>query len=326
MTRLAFCVLSLAAVPLVAETDPALLQMAPDSASAIAGLQLDQGKQSPFGRYVLSHFGTPGASAQQLMTQAGFDPRRDLREVLIVATSSSLTASHRGGLVLARGAFDPARISTLVQARGGTTTPFQGVDLLTGGNAAHPWAVAFPDNTTAVMGSIDDVKAAIVRRAAATPASTELTDKAKQLSSANDFWFLTLAPVADLLSSLPSAGAGTTNQNTQLLQAVTQASGGVRFGDNVVLTADAVTRSDKDAQSLEDVLRFLAGMVQSNRTSNATAGQIAGFLDALVLTTSANVMHLSLSVPEPQLEAFLNAARIAHPGPHSQPHAMQHAN
>ncbi len=46
---------------------------------------------------------------------------------------------------------------------------------------------------------------------------------------------------------------------------------GVRFGDNVVVTADAVTRSDKDAQALVDVVHFLASMVQSDEEQDPTA-------------------------------------------------------
>ena len=74
------------------------------------------------------------------------------------------------------------------------------------------------------------------------------------------------------------------------------------------ITADAVTRSDKDAQALADVLRFLSGMLQTNKSTNPTAAQLSALLSSLVLTTNANVLHLSLTVPEAQLEGFLTAA------------------
>jgi hypothetical protein len=97
-----------------------------------------------------------------------------------------------------------------------------------------------------------------------------------------------------------------------LMQAVSQASGGVRFGDPVQITGQAVTRSDKDAEALADVLRFLVGMIQQNRDSNATAGQISTLLDALDLKTSGNVMTMSLAIPEKQLEQLFEGIGQGH--------------
>ena len=48
-------------------------------------------------------------SLHQLDAATGFDPRRDLREVLVASTSPPV--KHQPGLVLARGTFDAARIA-----------------------------------------------------------------------------------------------------------------------------------------------------------------------------------------------------------------------
>ncbi len=316
-------IFALAAAPAFA-ADPALLQMAPGGAKALAGLQISQSKQSPLGRYLLSRLATPAPRAQSWMTQAGFDPRRDLTEVLVAATGSDTAVT--GGLVLARGTFDTARIGAAIEANGGTHTSVGGVDVYNAGTGAKAWSVAFPDTTTGVMGSPADVAAALAQRASAAATATALAGQVTQLSAANDFWFLTLAPISEFASAMPDPSAAGAMQNGTLFQAVMQASGGLRFGDSVVLTADAVTRSDKDAQSLEDVVRFLASMIQSNAQANPLSQQLAAILSALTLSTSANVMHLSLSVPEAQMEAFLAATasqrRAAPPlPPHRQPPA-----
>jgi hypothetical protein len=298
------CLAALTAAPAFA-VDPALLQMAPDAAKALAGMQIAQGRQSPLGRYVLQHLGTPGPHPQAWMTQAGFDPRRDITEILVAATGSRGSVS--GGLVLARGTFDTARLGAAIEAHGGVHTTLLGADVYTTGKAPHTWSIAFPDNTTALMGSPDDVSAALTRRAAATPASTALISQVEQLGAANDFWFLTLAPLSQFANAVPDPSVGNAFQNGAMFQAVTQASGGVHFGDNVVFSADAVTRSEKDAQSLQDVVRFLVSMIQSNKQPNAINQQISLLLNSLTLSTDANVMHLSLSIPESQMEAFLAA-------------------
>lgn len=299
------CLAALAAAPAFA-VDPALLQMAPDGAKALAGMQIAQGKQSPLGRYVLQHLGTPGPRTQAWMSQAGFDPRRDLTEVLVAATGSG--TSVNGGLVLARGTFDTARLGAAMEAHGGVHTVVLGADVYSGGKAPHPWSVAFPDNTTAVMGAPDEVNAALTRRASATPVSTSLSGEVDQLSATNDFWFLTLGPLSEFAKAVPDPSVSNAFQNGSMFQAVTQASGGLHFGDNVVFSADAVTRSDKDAQSLQDVVRFLVNMIQSNKQQNAMSQQVSSILNSLTLSTNANVMHLSLSIPESQVEALLAAS------------------
>ncbi len=302
----------LAAAGMALAADPALLQMVPPTASVVAGMQVDQGKRSAFGRYMLAKLGASGNKAKQLMAETGFDPRRDMTEVLFAAEAPAAGGGLTSGLILARGTFDPARIAAAVRAKGGVTTSFQGVDVLSGANAKQPWALAFLDNTTAIVGDVTSVKAAVTQHAAGTAPSADLTAKVALLSANNDFWFLTLAPMSSFAASMPDSGLGNAMQNGQMFQAITQASGGVHFGDNVVVTAEAVTRSDKDAQALVDVVHFLATMMQGNQQQDATAQQMAALLNLLVLKADANVMHLSLSVPESQLESFLDSATQRH--------------
>jgi hypothetical protein len=75
----------------------------------------------------------------------------------------------------------------------------------------------------------------------------------------------------------------------------------------VQLSAEAITRSEKDAQALVDVVKFVVGMLQMNRQQNATAGQVASLLDTLDCKTAGNVMTLSLAIPEQQLEQMIES-------------------
>jgi hypothetical protein len=92
-----------------------------------------------------------------------------------------------------------------------------------------------------------------------------------------------------------------------MFQAVQQASAGIRFtAENVRLAAQFVTRSEKDAQSIADVVRFLVTMLQSNRQKSQVAGAMASLLDTLNLSTSANVTQVALALPEAQVEQLIN--------------------
>jgi hypothetical protein len=104
-----------------------------------------------------------------------------------------------------------------------------------------------------------------------------------------------------------------------LLAAIHQASGGIRFGDTVTISGEAVTRSDKDALALADVFRFLAGLIQLNSENNKVAGQVSTLLDSMDLKTSGNIMTMSLAIPEQQLEQLLNSMHQERKQAHKKP-------
>jgi hypothetical protein len=290
--------------------DPALLKLVMPDAKVIAGIQVDQTKNSLFGQYILSHMQVDDAGFKTLIAQTGFDPRRDVREIMIASNWESNSAASRW-LVMARGAFDLGKIALAAQGSGITTSNFQGVNILIHSSSAKPEvenAIAFFDSTYAVMGDLPSVKAAIERQKSAAAPSNQLLSKVNDLASKNDFWFVTLVPVSEFAGAMPDPNlSGAMKGN--LLAAINEASGGIRFGNTVNISAEAITRSEKDAQALVDVVKFVAGMVQLNRQNNPAAGQVATLLDTLDCKTAGNVTNISLAIPEQQLEQMLEMMR-----------------
>src|SRR5258708_39090700 len=103
--------------------DPQLLNLVMPDAKVLAGVNVDQAKGTQFGQYVLNQLQTQDAEMQKLIAQTGFDPRRDVREVL-VATDGN--AQGKGGLGLARGTFDVGKITAANAAHGGATEVYSG--------------------------------------------------------------------------------------------------------------------------------------------------------------------------------------------------------
>jgi hypothetical protein len=290
--------------------DPGLLKLVMPDAKVIAGIQVDQTRNSLFGQYVLSPMQVDDSGFHTFIAQTGFDPRRDVSEILIASNWESTGPASRW-LVMARGSFNLGKIAAAAQGSGVTTTNFQGFDILVHSAPAHPDvqnAIAFFNGSSAVMGDLASVKAAIERQTSGAPPSSQLLAKVKELSSKNDFWFVTLVPVSEFAGAMPDPNlSGAMKGN--LLAAINEASGGIRFGDTVNISAQAITRSDKDAQALVDVVKFVAGMVQLNRQNNPAAGQVATLLDTLDCTTAGNVTNVSLAIPESQLEQMLDMMR-----------------
>jgi hypothetical protein len=92
--------------------------------------------------------------------------------------------------------------------------------------------------------------------------------------------------------------------NGQVFQKVQQSSGGVKFGSNVAVSAEAVMPTSQDATALADVLRFLANMVQSSAQKNPGVA----LLQSLVVNAQANTVSASLSIPENVLESIASRA------------------
>jgi hypothetical protein len=302
--------------------DPGLLSLVPPDAKAVAGIQADQARNSLFGQYVLSRMQAGGVNFDNFIATTGFDPREDLSEILLASNGAGKTSQNHW-LAAGKGVFDIQKLTAAALAHGGTLGSFNGVAMVTypaRGNSQVPSGFAFLDASTGILGDTASVRAAIQQWQNGAPPNSALLDKVNQASANEDFWFVTLVPP----SQFPAAVARSANSGAaNILAAVNQLSGGVRFGDTVTVSAQAVARSDKDAQSLADVLKFFAGMVQLNSQNNPAAGRLSALLDSLNTQTSGNVATFSLAVSEQELEQFFATAR---PGPRRRPRTRLQVN
>ena len=95
--------------------DPQLLNLVMPDAKVLAGVNVEQAKGTQFGQYVLNQLQTQDAHMQQLVALTGFDPRRDVRELLV---ASDGVPGGKTGLALAKGNFDVAKITAVAIAAG----------------------------------------------------------------------------------------------------------------------------------------------------------------------------------------------------------------
>ncbi len=293
--------------------DPSLLGLVMPDAKVVTGIEVSQSQSSPFGQYVLSQIQL-GAPFDKFTAATGFDPRRDLQEVIAATASSdpSATPQAQSGLVLGRGTFLPAKLSTAAVLAGATTSTYKGFEILANaGGGSKNGGVVFLDNTTVATGDMASLKAAIDRRVAGTVFSGPLAQKASAASAANDAWFATATPSTFLAGKLPGANTGGINP-VALLQSVVQTSGGVKFAAaGATASVEAVTNTSQDAQALADVLRFLTSMVQMNRNNSAAGGKAASLADSATVTATGPVMRVTVMLPEQQLEQLLMPAQAA---------------
>jgi hypothetical protein len=282
---------------------PALLNLVMPDATVVSGINVDQSISSPFGQYILSQMQFNDNGFLQFMTSTGFDPRKDLHEIVAATPASSSTGPHTA-LIVGRGTFAPAMIIGTATTEGGTITNYRGFNLIgpPAGQSKEAVALTFLDASTAAMGDVASVKSAIDRKLAGATFTGALATTAVQISATNSAWFATNAPLADFMSTRDSGNLGPVAQNG-LIQAVQSASGGVQFGSTAItLSADAVTASPQNAQSIVDVLKFFVSMIAGN--ANAPSG-VTSIANSAQFSVNGSTAHISLLLPEAQVEQLL---------------------
>ncbi|HMC60710.1 MAG TPA: hypothetical protein VKJ01_16090 [Candidatus Solibacter sp.] len=276
--------------------DPTLLNLVGPDAKVLAGVNVQQAKGTLFGQYVLNQIQSSNTEMQQLIALTGFDPTRDVGETLVASTGAPET-----GLALARGNFDIAKITALASLKGAVSEAHNGVTILEDPKQTH--GVAFLDSTTAVAGDVASVKGAIDRQKIPQPLPSSVTVKINTLSANQDAWVLcTVAP-----SSLaPPAAAGHNGQIPPALQTVQSASGGVKFGANVVFTGQAQTDTAQSATTLGDMVKMLISLAQMQAGQNQQAAQLA---QQVQVNASGSVVTVSLSLPEDQFQQLVKTGQ-----------------
>jgi hypothetical protein len=274
----------------ISAADRQLLGLMMPDAKVLAGMNVVQVRTSPYGQYLLSQGPFSQPQFQQFVQATGFDPLRDVTEV-VAATSGN--PGDKSGLAAVRGTFNVAQIVAFVKLTGGTVDESQGVPIIASPDGQM--AIALVDSTLALAGDPNSVIAAIPRRSAPSNLDPALLGKANTLSAAEDAWAVTtMSPSA---IGLPS-GQGPAGLNLNALQNIQQSSAGVKFGTSVNVTAEVVADTAQNANMLADVVRLLVQLGELN----PQAAQVAPLLQNLSIKTAGTAIQLTLAIPEELIE------------------------
>jgi hypothetical protein len=318
---------SLLAVSLPA-ADQQLVNMLMPDAKIIAGINVDSARNSQFGTFILSQLPASDPGFQKIVDATGFNLRTDLQEILMATSATPTTPSDRGastpvgkvaspprmkGLILARGNFNIEKISALAKTDGkqGLQT-YNGATLIADRKDASASAMAFLGPNILVAGDLQMVKAAIDRRTQANTLDPQLITKVNSLSASQDAWAVSIAPLSSLNSG---SGADPMLQGAlggDIFKKITETSSGIKFGSLIQLTTELVAMDEKNATALGDVLKFLAGMVAMNAGSPKGAPSVlVTILQSLNVQTEGNVVNVTISAREDQIEGLVNSMQPA---------------
>jgi hypothetical protein len=147
------------------------------------------------------------------------------------------------------------------------------------------------------------LKRAVDRQSLAAPLPASVIVQVGQWSGAHDAWALTTVPLSALKPSAAPVPPNPALQNA--FQSIQQAAGGVKFGTQVVFTAQAQTDSAQNATALANVLQFLGSLAQMQ--APPPKAQVGALLQGLAVTSSGSLVNFSWSVAETELEQIMKS-------------------
>ncbi len=300
--------------------DPALLRHVMPEARALVGANLSQFFSSPIAQPLLARMRSSNPQLDSLAQAAGLDLERNLTEMLVAAPAGG---KQNIGVVLLRGAFDAARLSTSAANAGARLQRYRGVSVISSGQETEAW-FALLDGATAALGDPTSVRGVIDRLGSGDGAPPELLSLAGRYSREYDFWAVSIVPPSEMASASTAQQLGGILQG-DILRSVVETGGGVKFGAGILLAGEAVARTEQDAAALADVARFFLGLAQLNAMKNPQAAAAEWFKN-LDLRAKGRSVRLSLRISEADLNKMLNQAQgLLEKQPGNQPRTAPEA-
>jgi hypothetical protein len=272
--------------------DPMLLNLVMPDAKVVAGVNVQQAKGTLFGQYILSQMQTTDAHMQELVALTGFDPRRDVIE-LLVASNAAPAANHepnKVGLALALGTFDVGMITAAATQHGAVTELYNN-NITIIEDPKQEGGIAFLSPTIVVAGDIASVKGAIDRQTMPQPLPSTVTMQIGQWGTQDAWAVSTVSPMS--MAGPPKGGQ--TNPMAGAVQAVQSAGGGVKFGTNVVFSGQATCDTAQNAKTLSDLMQLMLNMAQMQAGSDPKA---AALIQNTKITVNQNAITVSASLPQ----------------------------
>ncbi len=290
--------------------DSSLLNLVMPDAQVLIGANVERIISSKIGQEIGGQLQGKLPEIRQVVQKTGFDPAKDLKEVLIAATGKG---QNGPALFLIRGSFDPEKVRAAVASTGRKPRTYMGVQILANPSESKS-AFAFLDGTVAVGGDLDQVQAAIRRRSHPTTLEPKLAERVTAMRDQYDIWVVSAASLSQMTEGISTDQM---KQAGDLIKMIDQVSGGLKFSANLDLGVDLTTRGEKDAERLRDALNLLIGMAAASQKEAH-----AFDMNALKLTADAKTVHIAFTVTGEQLKktsemqmARMQNVTIAQPKP-----------
>ena len=228
--------------------DPALATIVPADTIVMAGVRVESIRQTPLYEKYIAKLGT--LRIDELAQKSGFDPRKDLYELLFVSNG-------KDAIVMARGKFSPLGLEPKAGGVPVQRMSYKGFTLMGDENSA----VAFLNPSVAVAGATPVLRNFIDHHTDGNGPPKELRDHMGALRPQSQVWAVSAS--GDKLAALLPQRGNLANLN-RIVSGVQYATLSLDLRTGVDLAAEAVYGDEKLAKQTTDALRALLGLARLN--------------------------------------------------------------
>jgi hypothetical protein len=222
--------------------DNVLERMVPPGSTSLVCARMDQIKLTDFYRKMLAAQTLP--QVDQFARDTGFDPRRDVRELLYVET-------RRGSVMLARGTFhlNPAGLKGVAKTRHGEYDIW--------GSASGGFCIL--DSTLAAAGDVPAIETALDEWKSGGHAGAQpLLARASSVRPQAQFWGVSTGFAGFLADHPPAAGFGP--DFSKIFRGLEDTSFQVDLSTGLRAEVHGTAATEKDAANLRDAVRGMVGL------------------------------------------------------------------
>jgi hypothetical protein len=259
--------------------DNVLIRMTPPGATSLVGAHMD--------RLVSSELYLKLAAQQKLpqldrfARETGFDPRRDVRELLSITTPA-------GSVLVARGKF------TVKQG------PIAGLKLLRHGeyniHVLEDSGFCILDSTLAAAGQIPALEAALDEWKAngSHHAAEPLLKTVASLDPQTPLWGVSTGFAQFLAQNLPRAGKGNGIDFSSIFRGIQRTWFSATVSSGFTAGIHCTTATEKDAMNLRDTAKGLIGLGRLNTPENRP--ELLKFWDGLTVGQDGRAFSLNIDI------------------------------
>lgn len=330
------------AVPAAAESgllDSANLALLPPDINSLMGIDVERLRGTALYRFFEEQSRDPDPSSPSEIDEwaalTGFDPRRDVSELLVVSWQSPEQELRPGQalpyLAIARGRFDASKLGEQFLVKGAIEEEYRGARVYLFPldrqeppppdpaetivipppvpEALPQVAIAFVEEDMALVGGFDAIAAAIDRKSLGAPSTASqksLLERGGELRDGHQIWVVSAQP-AGLLKQGISESSGDTKL-IEILQSMSESTIAIDLAGGFRGRLAALCGAGDDARLLGDLAR---GFLAMARFSNSGGDPLSPMLDHVNITENGPSIEVAVDIDGPQLDAYLESLRTA---------------
>lgn len=266
--------------------DNVLIRMVPPGSISLVGAHMDAIRQTDLYRRMLAERKLP--DVDRFAAETGFDPRRDVRELLYV------TAPGETNVMLARGTFRPnlSSMRDLKLVRHGEYNIF----VTTDGKAAERKAgFCILDSTLAAAGDLAGIEAALDEwKSGPHTGAQPLLARVHAASPGAQLWGVSTGVAGFLADYMPRANNGI--DFSRILRGLEDTWFEADFAAGLRASLHGRTQTDQDAVNLRDAAKGLIGLGRLSVPENQP--ELLRVWDGIAVTQDGRNLLVSANIPE----------------------------